>query len=145
MIDWFSKEDIYTSKVKYIIKRGRPYLWVPEKELHNVVWLLSVLLFCFSFFILLLLFFHKYTFFMFKSMFNWQSWIFLDKYLAKCLDSIWKYSHIYGHVQWTNLQNLLYSLYTVWLLNFSSNFWLLYPFCFDAEYNYWWTWFISSC
>ncbi|KAM1126038.1 hypothetical protein ACFX2B_040765 [Malus domestica] len=31
-----SKEDIYTSKVKYICKRGKPYLWVPEKELHNV-------------------------------------------------------------------------------------------------------------
>ncbi|KAJ0101211.1 hypothetical protein Patl1_06335 [Pistacia atlantica] len=31
-----SKEDIYTSKVKYIINRGRPYLWVPEKERHNV-------------------------------------------------------------------------------------------------------------
>lgn len=35
---WFlSKEDIYTSKVKYILKRGKPYIWVPEKELHNVV------------------------------------------------------------------------------------------------------------
>ena len=32
-----SKEDIYTSKVKYILKRGKPYIWVPEKELHNVV------------------------------------------------------------------------------------------------------------
>ncbi|KAF5733820.1 hypothetical protein HS088_TW16G00261 [Tripterygium wilfordii] len=31
-----SKEDIYTSKVKYILKKGRPYIWVPEKELHNV-------------------------------------------------------------------------------------------------------------
>ncbi|KAK3232180.1 hypothetical protein Dsin_004061 [Dipteronia sinensis] len=31
-----SKEDIYTSKVKYILKRGKPYIWVPEKELHNV-------------------------------------------------------------------------------------------------------------
>ncbi|XWS74984.1 hypothetical protein CRYUN_Cryun01aG0045700 [Craigia yunnanensis] len=31
-----SKENIYTSKVKYIIKRGKPYIWVPEHELHNV-------------------------------------------------------------------------------------------------------------
>ncbi|KAL5733249.1 hypothetical protein ACOSQ2_032941 [Xanthoceras sorbifolium] len=31
-----SKEEIYTSKVKYILKRGKPYVWVPEKELHNV-------------------------------------------------------------------------------------------------------------
>ncbi|KAB1217900.1 hypothetical protein CJ030_MR3G014690 [Morella rubra] len=31
-----SKEDIYTSKVKYIVRRGKPYLWVPEKDLHNV-------------------------------------------------------------------------------------------------------------
>ncbi|CAB4270768.1 unnamed protein product [Prunus armeniaca] len=31
-----SKEDIYRSKVKYICKRGKPYIWVPEKELHNV-------------------------------------------------------------------------------------------------------------
>ncbi|PON88702.1 FMN-binding split barrel [Trema orientale] len=31
-----SKADIYTSKVKYILKRGKPYIWVPEKELHNV-------------------------------------------------------------------------------------------------------------
>lgn len=33
----FSKEEIYTSRVKYFVKKGRPYLWVPEKELHNVV------------------------------------------------------------------------------------------------------------
>lgn len=33
----FSKEEIYTSKVKYFIKRGRPYIWVPEKDSHNVV------------------------------------------------------------------------------------------------------------
>ncbi|KAK7854933.1 hypothetical protein CFP56_030187 [Quercus suber] len=32
-----SKEDIYTSKVKYILKRGKPYIWVPEKDLHNVI------------------------------------------------------------------------------------------------------------
>ncbi|KAG8390876.1 hypothetical protein BUALT_Bualt01G0129200 [Buddleja alternifolia] len=31
-----SKEEIYTSKVKYFVKRGKPYIWVPEKELHNV-------------------------------------------------------------------------------------------------------------
>lgn len=31
-----SKEEIYTSRVKYFVKKGRPYLWVPEKELHNV-------------------------------------------------------------------------------------------------------------
>ncbi|XP_061997764.1 uncharacterized protein LOC133715325 [Rosa rugosa] len=31
-----SKEDIYTSKIKYICKRGKPYIWVPENELHNV-------------------------------------------------------------------------------------------------------------
>ncbi|XVE99552.1 hypothetical protein REPUB_Repub03eG0208800 [Reevesia pubescens] len=31
-----SKESIYTSKVKYILKRGKPYIWVPEHELHNV-------------------------------------------------------------------------------------------------------------
>lgn len=31
-----SKGDIYTSKVKYMIKKGRPYIWVPEKDLHNV-------------------------------------------------------------------------------------------------------------
>ncbi|XP_061338369.1 uncharacterized protein LOC133285195 [Gastrolobium bilobum] len=31
-----SKGDIHTSKVKYILKRGQPYLWVPENDLHNV-------------------------------------------------------------------------------------------------------------
>ncbi|XP_030492386.2 uncharacterized protein LOC115708297 [Cannabis sativa] len=31
-----SKNDIYTSKVKYIVRKGKPYIWVPEKELHNV-------------------------------------------------------------------------------------------------------------
>ncbi|KAL8463134.1 hypothetical protein ACS0TY_033082 [Phlomoides rotata] len=31
-----SKEEIYTSKVKYFVKKGKPYIWVPEKELHNV-------------------------------------------------------------------------------------------------------------
>lgn len=32
-----SKESIYTSKVKYILKKGKPYLWVNEKDMHNVV------------------------------------------------------------------------------------------------------------
>ncbi|KAK7340877.1 hypothetical protein VNO77_21594 [Canavalia gladiata] len=31
-----SKGDIHTSKVKYILRRGQPYLWVPENDLHNV-------------------------------------------------------------------------------------------------------------
>ncbi|KAL0349201.1 UNVERIFIED_CONTAM: hypothetical protein Sangu_1147900 [Sesamum angustifolium] len=31
-----SKEEIYTSKVKYFVKKGKPYIWVPEKEMHNV-------------------------------------------------------------------------------------------------------------
>ncbi|KAI8539966.1 hypothetical protein RHMOL_Rhmol09G0223800 [Rhododendron molle] len=31
-----SKEEIYTSKVKYFVKKGRPYIWVPKKDLHNV-------------------------------------------------------------------------------------------------------------
>ncbi|XP_057789074.1 uncharacterized protein LOC131005961 [Salvia miltiorrhiza] len=31
-----SKEEIYTSRVKYFVRKGRPYIWVPEKELHNV-------------------------------------------------------------------------------------------------------------
>ncbi|KAL8102984.1 uncharacterized protein LOC141676672 [Apium graveolens] len=31
-----SKGEIYTSKVKYFIKKGKPYIWVPEKDLHNV-------------------------------------------------------------------------------------------------------------
>lgn len=30
-----SKEDIYTSKVKYILKKGKPFIWIPEKDLHN--------------------------------------------------------------------------------------------------------------
>lgn len=37
LIVGFSKEEIYTSKVKYFVKKGRPYIWVPEKDLHNVV------------------------------------------------------------------------------------------------------------
>ncbi|XP_024983210.1 uncharacterized protein LOC112519361 isoform X2 [Cynara cardunculus var. scolymus] len=31
-----SKEEIYSSKVKYFVKKGRPYIWVPEGDLHNV-------------------------------------------------------------------------------------------------------------
>ncbi|KAK4279901.1 hypothetical protein QN277_011603 [Acacia crassicarpa] len=31
-----SKSGIYTSKVKYIIRRGKPYIWVSENDLHNV-------------------------------------------------------------------------------------------------------------
>ncbi|KAK2413441.1 hypothetical protein P8452_59084 [Trifolium repens] len=31
-----SKGDIHTSKVKYILRRGQPYLWVPENDLHNM-------------------------------------------------------------------------------------------------------------
>lgn len=34
---WCSKEDIYTSKVHYMLRRGRPYIWIPEGELHNTV------------------------------------------------------------------------------------------------------------
>ncbi|PSS34541.1 Hemagglutinin-esterase-fusion glycoprotein chain 2 like [Actinidia chinensis var. chinensis] len=32
-----SKEEIYISKVKYSVKKGRPYIWVPEEGLHRVV------------------------------------------------------------------------------------------------------------
>ncbi|PNY04668.1 hypothetical protein L195_g001093 [Trifolium pratense] len=31
-----SKGNIHTSKVKYILRRGQPYLWVPENDLHNM-------------------------------------------------------------------------------------------------------------
>ncbi|RVW49225.1 hypothetical protein CK203_073275 [Vitis vinifera] len=31
-----SKADIYSSKVNYMVKRGKPYIWVPENDLHNV-------------------------------------------------------------------------------------------------------------
>ncbi|CAK9136225.1 unnamed protein product [Ilex paraguariensis] len=31
-----SKEEIYSSKVKYFVKKGKPYIWVPERDLHNV-------------------------------------------------------------------------------------------------------------
>ncbi|KAL2959515.1 hypothetical protein AAZX31_18G270800 [Glycine max] len=32
-----SKGNIHTSKIKYIVRRGQPYLWVPENDLHNVL------------------------------------------------------------------------------------------------------------
>lgn len=31
-----SKGEIYSSKVKYIVKKGKPYIWVPEKDTHNL-------------------------------------------------------------------------------------------------------------
>ncbi|XP_027773696.1 uncharacterized protein LOC107021108 isoform X3 [Solanum pennellii] len=31
-----SKGEIYTSKVRYFVKRGKPYIWVPENDMHNV-------------------------------------------------------------------------------------------------------------
>ncbi|KAL3838234.1 hypothetical protein ACJIZ3_022825 [Penstemon smallii] len=31
-----SKEEIYSSNVKYFVKKGKPYIWVPENDLHNV-------------------------------------------------------------------------------------------------------------
>ncbi|CAI9092424.1 OLC1v1027653C1 [Oldenlandia corymbosa var. corymbosa] len=31
-----SKGEIYTSKVKYFVKKGKPYIWVPGNDLHNV-------------------------------------------------------------------------------------------------------------
>ncbi|XP_042419999.1 uncharacterized protein LOC122008350 [Zingiber officinale] len=31
-----SKQEIYTSKVHYISKRGKPYIWVQESDLHNM-------------------------------------------------------------------------------------------------------------
>lgn len=34
---YLSKENIHTSKVMYMIRKGRPYIWVPEKDFHNVV------------------------------------------------------------------------------------------------------------
>lgn len=40
-----SKDDIYSSKVHYMIMRGKPYLWVQEGDVHNMVcnllWTLS--------------------------------------------------------------------------------------------------------
>ncbi|KAK3034389.1 hypothetical protein RJ639_033660 [Escallonia herrerae] len=31
-----SKDEIHTSKVKYFVKKGKPHIWVPEKDLHNM-------------------------------------------------------------------------------------------------------------
>lgn len=31
-----SKGEIHSSKVKYFVKKGKPYIWVPEDDLHNV-------------------------------------------------------------------------------------------------------------
>ncbi|RWW34540.1 hypothetical protein BHE74_00008496 [Ensete ventricosum] len=31
-----SKNDIYSSKVHYMIMRGKPYLWVQEGDMHNM-------------------------------------------------------------------------------------------------------------
>ncbi|XP_076903607.1 uncharacterized protein LOC143558710 [Bidens hawaiensis] len=31
-----SKNELHSSKVKYFVKRGRPYIWVPDGDLHNV-------------------------------------------------------------------------------------------------------------
>ncbi|KAK3407602.1 hypothetical protein EUGRSUZ_J00020 [Eucalyptus grandis] len=31
-----SKGDIHSSKVKYMVKRGKPYIWIPENDIHNV-------------------------------------------------------------------------------------------------------------
>ncbi|XP_031486950.1 uncharacterized protein LOC116255303 isoform X1 [Nymphaea colorata] len=31
-----SKEDIHSSRVKYMFRKGRPYIWIPEDDLHNV-------------------------------------------------------------------------------------------------------------
>ncbi|WMV33382.1 hypothetical protein MTR67_026767 [Solanum verrucosum] len=31
-----SKGEIYTSKVRYFVRRGKPYIWVPENDMHNV-------------------------------------------------------------------------------------------------------------
>ncbi|CAM8986650.1 unnamed protein product [Rhodiola kirilowii] len=31
-----SKEEIYSSRVKYMFKKDQPYIWVPEDDLHNV-------------------------------------------------------------------------------------------------------------
>lgn len=48
-----SKGEIYTSKVKYFLNKGKPYIWVPEKDFHNVVCcnlFSSVYQFFFSFF-----------------------------------------------------------------------------------------------
>lgn len=35
-----SKDEIYTSRVHYMIQKGTPYLIVPENDMHNIVKLL---------------------------------------------------------------------------------------------------------
>lgn len=35
-----SKNEIYTSRVHYMIHKGTPYLIVPENDMHNIVKLL---------------------------------------------------------------------------------------------------------
>ena len=32
-----SKEEIYMSRVHYMIQKGTPYLIVPENDMHNIV------------------------------------------------------------------------------------------------------------
>jgi hypothetical protein len=32
-----SKDEIYTSRVHYMIQKGTPYLIVPENDMHNIV------------------------------------------------------------------------------------------------------------
>ncbi|PIA60227.1 hypothetical protein AQUCO_00300020v1 [Aquilegia coerulea] len=36
-----SKGNIHSSKVSYFFRRGKPYLWVPEKDIHNVNFLID--------------------------------------------------------------------------------------------------------
>ncbi|XP_058099171.1 uncharacterized protein LOC131243681 isoform X2 [Magnolia sinica] len=31
-----SREEIHSSRVKYLLKRGKPYIWIQEDDLHNV-------------------------------------------------------------------------------------------------------------
>lgn len=31
-----SKGEVYSSKVRYLVKRGKPYVWVAENDMHNV-------------------------------------------------------------------------------------------------------------
>ncbi|KAL8159761.1 hypothetical protein V2J09_001298 [Rumex salicifolius] len=30
-----SKQEIHTSRVKYLLRKGKPYIWIPEQDLHN--------------------------------------------------------------------------------------------------------------
>ncbi|XP_042513107.1 uncharacterized protein LOC122088002 [Macadamia integrifolia] len=32
-----SKEEIHTSKIKYLFKKGKPYIRIPSNDLHNVI------------------------------------------------------------------------------------------------------------